>query len=509
RRNAHQISTCREPSFRPQLEALEDRKVLSTFFVAPTGTNSAATTGTIDNPFQSIQYALDHAATHPGDKVLVRSGVYREKITFSHGGTAKGGFITLAANPGENPVIDGTGLPPREDTRFGDNLVLIHNVSYVTLQGFEIANASGLTDANDGSGVRVEGYGTHIRIIKNTIHDIHGSGGAMGITIYGTSLTQPLSTVIISGNQVYRCDPGASEALTLNGNVIGFRVINNTVHDVGNIGIDMVGGEYAIFGLPGPRANLPVAREGVCAGNTVYNARSSDPVNNPAAGIYVDGGRNIKVGMNRCYQNDLGIEIGAENPGYVASGVLVRNNLLYANRNAGLAFGGYAKSVGRVQKCLFINNTLDGNDTADTGNGQLWIQWASGNVVTNNILFASANNVLVSSLDAGSNTGNVLDYNLYYATSKPTNPDFAQFTWNAKAFNSFTLYRKATSNDTHSLFGKDPLFRDAATGDFQLLAYSPAIDKGSAAPGLFAPLDFVGATRDKRPDIGAFEHRLP
>jgi len=51
---------------------------------------------------------------------------------------------------------------------------------------------------------------------------------------------------VIDGNEVYDCDPAPSEALTLNGNVDGFQVTNNVVHDVNTIGIDAIGGERDI-----------------------------------------------------------------------------------------------------------------------------------------------------------------------------------------------------------------------------------------------------------------------
>jgi hypothetical protein len=483
--------------FRPLLEPLEDRSLPSTFVVATNGNDSNL--GTAAQPFATIQHALDVAA-NPGDTVQVRGGTYAEKIAFSHGGSAAGGFITLEPFANEHPLLDGTGLPS-SDVGFGNDMVLIHNVSYVKLVGFEIAHDTGLTDDNDGSGVRIQGFGNHVEVRDNVIHDIHGTGGAMGISVYGISLAHPLNHVVIDGNQVFDCDPGQSEALTLNGNVVNFQVTSNTVHDVDNIGIDMIGGEFSIFGLAGPRANLPVARNGVCSHNTVFHASSGDPVNNPAGGIYVDGGRNILVSDNVSDQNDLGIEVAAENPGYVAGGIVVENNVLYGNSNAGLAFGGFARAVGRTRNSRFINNTLYKNDTANTGNGQLWIQWASTNVFTDNIVVASANDVLIGSFDPGSNRRNLLDHNLYFT---PDGPGNAQFNQNGQGFGTFAAYQRATGRDAHSVFG-DPLFANASGADFHLKAGSSAIDAGSSRAGQFVPVDFEGLTRGSPPDVGAYE----
>ena len=490
---ANHSGRLRSRSVRLELEALEDRCLLSSYFVASTGNDHNP--GTITQPFATIQHALN-VATNPGDTVNVRAGTYHEKIFFPASGSATGGYITLQAYSGEHVILNGTGVPS-SDRGFGNDMMQMHNISYVKLIGFEIENDTG-TSSVDASGVHAEGSGSHIEIRNNVIHNILGVH-AMGISIYGSSLTTPIDNIIIDSNTIYNCQPADSETLTLNGNVTTFQITNNLIHDVNNIGIDMIGGEASIFGV-GQRTGLPVTRNGVCSHNTVCHVLAKYG-GGYAAGIYVDGGQNITLTDNTSYANDLGLEVGAENRGYVASGMMVENNLLYLNTQAGLVFGGFDQTVGRVENCTFINNTVYKNDTTNTGNGQLWIQFASNNIVTSNIFYAAANNVLIGGDGAG-NTNNLLDYNVYFGPGGANN---AQFNWNANTYGTFADYRAGTHQDGHSLFA-DPLFVNASANDFHLTNASPAIDAGSLTTGQFAPTDFAGVSRGTPPDAGAYEN---
>jgi len=448
--------------------------------------SAAATTFVVaesGGDFRAIQPALD--AAMPGDTVHVRAKgtPYFEKLVFPRSGAA-GAWITLDAWPGDQPVIDGTGVP-------GDNLVLLEGRSWVRIVGLELRNNLGVTD---GSGIRLTGSGSHVELRQNRIHDIRGRN-AMGITVFATEPTS-ISDLVIDGNEVYDCEPAPSEALTLNGNVDGFSVTNNVVRDVNNIGIDAIGGERDIQ----PDQNL-VARNGVMRGNQVIRARSSYG-GGFAGGIYIDGGRAIVVENNFVTQSDLGLEVGSENAGVVASAVIVRNNVLVANEKAGLVFGGYAASVGRVRDSRFTGNTCYHNDTLGAGYGELWIQFAENNIVENNLFYATAQNLLLQS-DAG-NTGNTLDYNLWFADA---GAGVVRFVWNGTEYTGFGAYRSATMQDGHSVFA-DPALADPGAGDFHLTVGSAAIDAGDPAftpdPGE-SDLDGGARVLGPRVDMGADE----
>lgn len=62
--------------------------------------------GTLSKPFCSIQKAAD--VVRAGDTILVREGIYHEKVTFKNSGSKLEGYITFKAYPREKPILEGT-----------------------------------------------------------------------------------------------------------------------------------------------------------------------------------------------------------------------------------------------------------------------------------------------------------------------------------------------------------------------------------------------------------------
>ena len=387
--------------------------------------------GAAETPWRTIGHAVSQLT--PGDTLHIAAGNYEEKIEVKVSGTAAAPIVLKGA---EGAVLTGKQVK-------GDHMIHIQNQSHIHLIGLEIRDLLG---TKDGSGIRIEGAGAGIHILNCRIHEIRGKD-AMGITVYGTSPEEAISGLVIQGNEVFDCDPATSEAIVLNGNVDGFNVTQNLVHDVNNIGIDFIGGEDWVN-----KDRSKVARNGVCSGNTVYRCRSTYG-GGYAAGIYVDGGQNIVIENNSVTQCDLGIEIGAENRGTVTSGIIVRKNTLYLNDKAGLVFGGYENGAGRVKKCRFEGNIVYRNDQhRKDQNGELWIQFAEDNVITGNVFWGGKESPIIN-VDKGAGA-NVLSGNQHYSDAGAAD---AYYNWRETDVDGFQAWQAASGQDRDSTFSQPQL----------------------------------------------------
>ena len=483
----------------------------SDLYVSTSGDDSNP--GTIEKPLRTIQHAADIAK--PGVTVSVREGSYCQQLAVKASGDAEQGFITFRSQPGEHAVLDGGCLTPPQGE---SSMVQLTNVSFVRVEGFEIRNYRTSEFRSVPGGIRVFGGGSHIEILHNDVHHIEqnsvrrlrpGSGAnGFGISVYGTSATTPISDLVIDGNDVHHLKTGSSESLVVNGNVAGFRITKNTVHDNNNIGIDVIGFEHT---APDPVVDR--ARDGVVSENLVYSITARG---NPAYGetpdsdgIYVDGGTRILIERNVIHDADFGIELASEHRVGSTSHIIARNNLIYSCHAPGFSIGGYDLKRGTTEDVVIVNNTLYKNDTWKTGQGEFLMQfYMRNNVFKNNIVYVGNHGIAMTSksgrMDGGAAPTVTMDHNIYYF---PSGSKAVKWSFDAKDYSSFEEYVAATGNDQHSRF-TDPQFVDADAHDFHLRRDSPARnageDLGSSIVGN-QDLDGRPRVREKKIDIGCYE----
>lgn len=410
------------------------------YYVSPQGKDTNP--GTMNAPFASIQKAIE--LVKPGGTVFLMEGVYHQTVSINKSGSLDQGYITLRNVEGQTAIMDGKGVKQVED-----GVIHIDNASYVRVKGIEIRHFYTASPDVTPVGIHVSGSGRNIEMIGNRIHDMGtnadqriGGGNAHGIAVYGNSATS-LEQLAIIENELYNLKLGASEAMAVNGNVDGFRIARNIVHDNNNIGIDIIG-----FEGTAPNPPQDQARNGVIEENHVYNSSS---FGNPAygedysaAGIYVDGGKAVKIIDNDVHHNDFGIELASEHASGATSNVEVSTNRIYNNHAAGITLGGYDEDRGRTENCIIKENELTENNAKHLGYGEINLAFDTrNNELRNNHIKANEDGRMITN-EFTENEGNNVDYNHYSSKNQ------AYWIWKDEEFDDFGAYQTETGNDLHS-----------------------------------------------------------
>jgi hypothetical protein len=483
----------------------------STYYVSTSGDDSNA--GTLASPWRTIQHAANMAAA--GDTVYVRAGAYNEIVTMQTSGTSLAPIV-FSSYPGELAIVDGTGLSIPNGV---SGLFTIQNLDNITIEGFEVRNFTSSTK-DEPIGIYITGADNNIQILNNHIHGIAATAPgcnaeALGIAVYGSSAPASINNLVVSGNEVDHLTTGCSESVTLDGNVENFKVTNNLIHDNDNIGIDVAG----FYGVA-PNQSYDQARNGEISGNTVYNITSNynpgygTPLPNNsygADGIYIDGGTQVTIERNLVHNVDIGIEAASENAGHVTSYVIMRNNVIYSDNSVGISIGGYAgpSTVGGSDHITIVNNTLYGDGSANSDNGELQVQFSAiNNVFENNIVYANTQGLFVNNFTTSTAPPATLDYNLYYSTVGATN---GTWVWQGQTYTGYNTYLHGTGMDVHSPQFLDPQFINMASTppELDIQATSPALNAGTnLGPSIVGTTDFAGNPRVNNSgqiSIGAYQ----
>jgi len=476
------------------------------------GPNPAASdlnVGTELQPFKTINGAM---GPNKGAAVtiLVKPGVYREQISVPTSGAAGFPFVFRATGPGV--IMDGsddfsnTALwAATTGTEF-----LAASVNWTTTQ--VLVDGARLTPSTAAAGSLP--VGTFRYIAGQGLHVNLGGGGNPGshlTQVSHRSFAFTMSTkqfVTIDGFEITRTQDRGINIFGCTDLVIA----NNKVTFANSYGIQAVGSQNCtIEGNLVTDSNfhgigLTASTTAGTTGCTVRNnecARNAHPTIRQANGIYLIGSPGNTLHGNRLHHNqDTGMHFATG-----ANDCISYNNVSYANGDHGydhlaalntthtndVAFGNFIDGFSfegnapgsKVYNCISVDNGL-------TQNGHdLWVDLASSlGFVSNNNLF-------------------------WNSTAQPP----VRMAANIYALVSdFTL---ATGLDANSRQA-NPLFVNAASGDFHLSPGSPAIDAASSSAPSWPALDAAGSIRlddasiadgGSGPvtfsDMGAFEYAPP
>jgi hypothetical protein len=426
--------------------------------VSPGGSDHAS--GTASHPLKTPQVAVDKLG-RAGGTVVLAGGRYSGKRILLNGRS----HVTVRAAAGAAPVLDGTGLKVPD----GQNgMVEIHDSSDISISGLTITGYRTKALSAVPIGIFVSGSGHSIRLSHNHVHHLGNDNGTLGsfdinahgIAVYGTDPAASLSDVRVDGNELDHLVLGASETLVLNGNVDGWSITGNVIHDDNNIGIDAIGFENTISGAA-RFTEVNRARHGVIAGNHVSRIISAG---NPAYwedgewcdcadGIYVDGGGDIAITGNRVDASDIGIEAASEWKQGRTDDIRITGNTVTGSGYTSLAIGGYDQDRGEAYDITVSGNVLHGGSPA-----MLLQYYVHDTTITHNEITATEAGTDLLDRDqpagtAAQNANLVLDHNRY---AGPAKPGHELYSWNGAELHGLAAYQAASGEDRSSTYNHSP-----------------------------------------------------
>ena len=406
---------------------------------------SDANPGTQNLPWLTINKSAQTML--PGDMTYIRQGTYNEHVVTARSGTSTEGYIVFAAYPGENPILDGTGI-----TVVG-NLFIIDK-SYVKLKGLEIRNFPA------GNALWIDNC-DHVEVSDCVVHDVE-----FGIGVAGGTHDFCFNRV-----EVYNFD------------YYGF--------DVSPTDGDCYQGAFSDCIAHSCRRN--VNEDGFAIGHGTQH----DFVFTRCEAHHVPDGfvfSSNDVTADRCtaHNADIGFKIWGDN-------INLTNCLSYQNLTSNMELDwDEIPGTTTLRNCTFINTQGDNNVAVENSSDSLHMY---------NCILAGGDNLglVFYQRDAGNYRG---DYNLFHIASDARMISVGyedEFSLSDIESGSWTAY---SSQDSHSVVVHEisEIFVDPANFDFHLLSTSSAVDTGNNAG---APNeDFEG---DPRPqgggyDIGADEY---
>ncbi|MEL7484204.1 MAG: right-handed parallel beta-helix repeat-containing protein [Planctomycetota bacterium] len=489
------------------------------------GTSLAQDTIIVPDDVASLQDALDPAISgiDPGDTIVLRDSL-------THFGTflVTVPDVTIQAAAGDSPVLDanGAGSVIRVD---------IGNTGDLFLDGLTIQDGGGVGNSDRGSGIEVD-EALRIRVRNCVIRDNNSDSDGGGM--FGENVSFVIVDSLFLDNTASR-DGGAIRntgdspvtirstqfidntasrdggAVLYNGNGDRLVQIEDSVFE-GNAANDRGGAIHVqnadefVVDRTTFTANTAIGKNGSDAGaifmDTIEDGSIADSefVGNLANGeggailslLDTGGGNSVEYVNTRFEGNEASSSTVA-----LFGGTCDFVNCEFVN-NTSLRAGDGSEDGGAIryrttpggQRALgsIFNSVFDGN-VADRGGA---IALGTATVSITNSTFV--NNAALGIGDAVAGLASATDVTIVNNVFADNGTDPVELTGGTRVtrFNLFDVNDTIEGDESDNLFGVNPLFVEASTGDYTLQAGSPAIDAGNSDLYGFGPFaDLAGNLR--------------
>jgi len=258
-------------------------------------------------------------------------------------------------------------------------------------------------------------------------------------------------------------------------------------------------------------------------GNTIYGNTISGCTGGWGIGIYIGGNSAAEIIGNVIMDNAGEAASGGGIALFAAGYPTLIGNIIARNATAGTAGCGWGGgiAIANFVQATIVNNLIVGN-SACSGGAFHWLGSTGNTVLANNTIADNVADVWPGIYASGVDSRNLLYNNIVQAQSGP-----ALFCENASSVPSPILNTNNVFSAQGSAYGgtcadetgvngnisADPLFVDAAAGDYRVDRTSPVVDAGNNSAPHIQPFDLAGNPRiasadgsSDRIDIGAYEY---
>jgi len=331
------------------------------------------------------------------------------------------------------------------------------------------------------------------------------SGGSSGFTLSSVSWVT-VSGFAVTQTSTYGFNVTNASNITLSGNHVSYA--GQPVSGQTRAGIQLSGVSNSLVSgnVSDHNSDYGIKVVGNSTGNEL---RGNQTFNNAegwqraAAGIRLYQSPGNVVDRNISHDNeDSGIE---SYPG--ANNTLLYDNVTYNNGDHGIddyGVTGQRIIANTVYKNVTAGINVEGNSTGAT---------IADNISVDNGIKSPRTHSDIR-VEQGSTAGTTMDSDLVYLSSPDT-----LLIWNSVSYSSLAAFQAATGQEPHGLQA-NPLWKDPTSGDFHLIAGSPAIDSADSGVSGWPATDIEGTARIDDPatpntglgpvpyaDRGAYEYQ--
>ncbi len=499
----------------PILELVEGQPVIhrtGTYFIDDVSGNDDNSAATQSEAWKSLD-KINSIIFEAGDSILFRSGgTWQGQLSFKGSGKSGKPIIVGKYGTGSNPLLEGQGLV--------QNTIQLISQQFIELQDLHITNLGPAVEFRRGIFIQGEDMGAvkHIILRRLEVSDVNGSmdgepsknNGGIFFEITGSNTPTYFDTLVVEDCYIHDVDrtgisnrsSWSDRTLTTDGNWTPSRnmIIRNNIFE--HTGANALIVRVAFKPLMEHNLFTHCSTKGSGNASFSFNTNYATWQYNEACFTQYNSGDEDAGGFdsdynskftlfqyNYSHDNGYGGMLVTGGPGNgFNDGTIMRYNI-FAN-NLDHVF----RTSGSATNTKIYNNTIysrPGISNLSIMYHKSWEGYSSNTQYYNNIFQVMGTGTTV---DLGSSTGNVFDYNIFYGSSILNEPADAH----KIKLNPLLESPDSTGN------------LNPASINYRIRQFSPAINSGMVIQGS-PSTDFEGNTVPtySLPDRGALEYTGP